>query len=176
MKLIPFALAVLLLVAASWLIAAPILPQRHVTDEVRSLADLSRVRLAVEEVPATLAAHDIHTNDIRGAWSRRLRVAGIEQTDDRSAPRLWVKMIGGSDPTRPGSVAYTLMVELSQAVRVERLDQKLVVPTYTDVYAGMGTPETVADAVAGTVRSAAKGFVGAVKDGTVARSKDGLDE
>ncbi len=106
MKLFPAVMVAFTVLMMSLAMAEPLLPVRRVPDEFRSLADLKSVRLNVAEVPPTLAIHDIETEDIRTLWVKHLRGAGIEVADDSLAPTLKVRLLGGSDPATPDSVAY----------------------------------------------------------------------
>ncbi|MAE65493.1 MAG: hypothetical protein CMJ18_14580 [Phycisphaeraceae bacterium] len=123
-------------------VAAPIVP-RHagLTDEDFSLARLERVQLRIDPFPGSLVDTGLDTEPVRTLWTRRLRAAGIRVVSDTDVPAVHLKVVGGLDDAVPEGVALSVTVELMQKVHVDRLDESLIVPTYTFVLAALETME-----------------------------------
>ncbi len=116
----------------------PYRPLSQLDDQVRSLAGVSRLRVRVVPVPGGIADLGVNRDDVQASMKQRLQEAGFEimadeQEDQLSAqlPRLTLRILGGTDPEVPGSICFAVALEFEQEATIDRLDEKMVLPTYT---------------------------------------------
>lgn len=142
----PAGAALVLILAGLSVWAAPLLPQRlHLTDEIRSLARLERVELNIAHISPTLREVGVDAIAVRESWKQRLEDAGvaIEESDD--LPKLQLVGTALLDKGTPDSIGYCFIISLEQGVEVDRLNQKLSLPTWTGVYTGMKHSDEIAE-------------------------------
>ena len=130
------ALAGLAAVSAAWVcLAAPVGAGRQVlTGEVRSLAKLEKVRVAVAHTAEVLRRLKYSTDEARKDVIEMLAAADIAGVDDDDAPLLRIQILIEDHPQYPDVFSYTFHVSLEQQARIERLNETHVVPTYAFVH------------------------------------------
>jgi hypothetical protein len=129
-------LAGLVAVTAAWVcMAAPIVVgQRTISGEVRSLANLKQVRVAVSHTADVLNKLKYSTDEARKDVIEILATADIAGVDDDDAPLLNIEILIEDHPKYPDVFSYTFHVSLEQKARIERLNEIHVVPTYAFVH------------------------------------------
>lgn len=134
--------------------AAPILPgAAPVRDEVLSLAHLTRLRVSVVPLSDVLR----HLDYSRAAAERRIEHAlaeadiSVAGAADAAAPMLRVEILTEGHRDHADLVACTIHVSVEQAVRIERLDRSLVVPTYAFVHGDLAERDELLEMVDDTL-------------------------
>ncbi|MAE66926.1 MAG: hypothetical protein CMJ18_21925 [Phycisphaeraceae bacterium] len=123
-------------------VAAPFSPgSSTLPDEQRSLAGIRQVHLRISEIPLDLETIGLTAERIRTQCKKKLADAGIELLDESQAPFLSLTIMGGIEPDAPEAIGFVLLMELEQAVYIERLRQTLEVPTYTKMFMVIETVE-----------------------------------
>ena len=107
------------------------------SDEHLSLSGLKEVRLNIREMPKELEQAGLNAAEILERWTTMLQEAGLHVVDDPEAPMLSLLTLGGLDPIRDDILIFVFLLELNQRVRIERLKEFLVVPTYTKLFIGV---------------------------------------
>lgn len=144
---------VLALVARS----APFLPNKaRLDDEVRSLADVSSVRLAVQQHCKELVDEGFDASAAEALVEKQLDHAAINVVEEDTAPMLKIEIYGSTEPNVPSALAFLVSLKLVQPVTIDRLDEKMLVPTFTMVRGGMEASDRV--------RSTAEAELAAVVD------------
>ncbi len=131
-------LMVLTIAVVAW--SAPIkeTPQRAIPPQVYSLADLDRISVGFAlPLPDELRSAGMTEQKILAACAKELSDAGFEIVADADAPRLQMIAILATDDLSPNQRGYALLATIDQPVRVQRLEQTLVLPTYVDLVVGL---------------------------------------
>ena len=111
--------------------AAPVTPRRAVlSHETQSLADLSRLRLDIRELPDEFAQTELTRESIDETVRQILTDAAFEVVDDPAEPELVVDIDSLTDEDLPEAMVLWMTISLKQAVTVHRLDRELELPTY----------------------------------------------
>lgn len=113
--------------------AAPMLSRRQTSssDVIRSLANIDRLRIAVDVVPEFVGA-GITIEEVERHLQRELEKSGIEIVGEGGAnvPTLLVRAYVVTDDQVPDGITFAYYLRLYQDVHVERLQKRLVVPTF----------------------------------------------
>lgn len=152
-------------------VASPILPgiePNHGLDDVISLAGLEQVRLDIKPIPRQLAAQQITVNLLRKRAVAALGNRELEVVEDSDAPTLEFTILEVSDPAVPGALAFSTRLSLFQNAQVDRLDRKLVVPTYTTSNISIDLNQKVKETFALSIEQVLERFSDAVRVGTLA--------
>ena len=111
--------------------AAPVSPRRPIlSHETQSLADLSRLRLDVRELPDEFADAKLTRESIAETMRQILTDAAFEIVDDPDAPALVLDIAGLTDEGLPDAMVLWMTYSLKQSVTVHRIERDLVLPTY----------------------------------------------
>jgi len=132
--------ACVLLPSALSVLAAPYLPGKpKLRHEVRSLADLTRVRLETHQHARDLTDLGLTGNAIAEQAEKRLAkgIARVAVVEDPDAPLLKIEVYGGIESNLPDALAFMISLKLIQTAHVARTDETLDIPTYTLTRAGM---------------------------------------
>jgi hypothetical protein len=126
-------------VASAWIChAGPFLRQQPgMSGELLSLAGLHQVQLHVEPLQPLLTSQGMTTISLNRMVRGRLREANIEVVDTANAPVVKITAWPGAEPALPKALAFNLRISLYQHATVERVKQRLFVPTYTDFNLGL---------------------------------------
>ena len=140
-------LAGLVVASIAWVCAAaPIMPRTaKITGEVRSLANLDKVRVKVMHSANLLRRLKYSPDRARKQAVETLAKAGIEDVDDDDAPQLNIIILIESHPKCPDVYGYTFHVTLEQKARIERLQEIHVVPTYAFVHGDLAHQDELLD-------------------------------
>lgn len=156
--------------------AAPILPDGpHLTDEMMSLAGLSRFRVRIRPItPEVAQMTRLSDQVIAEQWKTKLRRAGFEVADgtDTGDPLIELQMQGGSDTGVPDGFSFSATIELLQKVRIERLDRELMVPTYSYAMSGLETSQNLRDSARRVTERLLATFVRQCKTATAAWERE----
>ena len=129
---------------------APIVgTDRRVTDDVRSLARLDRVAIAVDARDAApqLAKLGLSETQVTDKLIEVLKAADIVVDNRIEDTTVMVRIREAVDVDTPDSIAFNVTASLWQRVHVERLDQTLDVPTYHYTVVGLFPRTTAAQMV-----------------------------
>ncbi|MAE67062.1 MAG: hypothetical protein CMJ18_22605 [Phycisphaeraceae bacterium] len=130
---------------ATW--AGPVFPARTVrSNQVRSLADLSMIRIAVRPLPEVLRRAGLSVDAIRSQWSEALQQAGFDVSDEALA-LLELRLVTMQDPNDPDNFAINPVLMLYQNARVRRRPGELVIPTYVNIRIGIERRDGIANPV-----------------------------
>lgn len=166
-------LLLLLGAAAIGVRGAPILPGgRRLSDEKRTLAGIRRLHLHVRELPREFSKLGLTQASLALRWRNRLEAADFEIVEDPAAPTLELTIIGGTDSKVPNGIAFAIAVRLLQRVHVERLDEQVVVPTYTDLMAGLESMDEVVASSEQVVDKVLLQFIRATEDANLHRERE----
>ena len=121
---------------------APYLPLSRLEDQVLSLAGVSQLRVRVARMPVDIAELGVDRDDVLKSMTQKLRKSGFEivadeQDDQLSVPRLTLRILGGGDPEVPDGVCFAVALEFEQEATIDRLDEKMFLPTYTRKAVGL---------------------------------------
>jgi hypothetical protein len=128
-----------LVVGAAGLAGPLLFDETKLSDEIQSLAGLTKLAVEVEPMPGDLRELGLTAERIRNDWVGHLEKAGFEIVTGREHPRLYLKVRGGTEPEAGSGYAFVIEMKLYQPVRIERLDRTLNVPTYTTGALGLVT-------------------------------------
>src|SRR5690606_19564110 len=122
----------------------PILPRpQRLPDDVRTLAKIDRVQLQINEPAVHLREAGFTAAKIETDWTRRLQAAGFEVVaaadvaQPGDVPILVVETNSAGDTDVPDGVGFTCVLKVHQRVSLDRLEGKLIVPTFVIVGGGM---------------------------------------
>lgn len=111
-------------------LASPMGPvRRYLPDEIRSLANLKRVRIDVRPPQGALANSDLTIERFEEALTRHLDRVGIKIDDDPELPKLVLATVGVETEHHPEMLAWNLVIAVHQRVLLRRAGQELTVPT-----------------------------------------------
>lgn len=131
-------LIVLTIAVVAWSAPVKELPRRNIPPQIHSLASLDRISIAFAiPLPDELRRAGLSEQEILAACAKELSDAGFEIVADRDAPQLRFVVIFATDDQDPQQRGYALLATLDQAVRVQRLDRTLMLPTYVDLVVGL---------------------------------------
>ena len=118
-----------------WMAAEPIIERNpKLPDEALSLRGLKKVRVAVDAVPEEVNFSEAQIMEIlRDA----LDDAGIKVSDDPKLPKFVVSVAVQKDPEDPEIIAFAIVPSVYQSVTVDRLDQRLTIPTFSGMTLGV---------------------------------------
>ena len=153
-------LAVVSLALAAW--AAPMVPTTlRLPDQLRSLADLKQVEIVFRRpLPPQYAKAGLTERSIRDQWTRLLEGAGLEVTGGKNVPRLGFVAMVLTDDRVPDARAYVMFCTVDQPAHLERLDQTLIVPTYTDLIVGIEHENVLSTVLQEKVKKVVENLVG----------------
>ena len=134
---------VLTVAFVSW--SAPIMWVPKITGEVMSLAKLDRVNLVMIMGSDALG---LDSKKIHKQWSKRLVAQGIKVVakGDTSAVTLSVALVVFEDATVPNARGCIAFVTVDQPVTIDRINQEVVIPTYTAYAARLKTSDKLTQA------------------------------
>jgi hypothetical protein len=128
--------------------AAPfLLESREIHDQIRSLANVKRIELTIEPMPADIEAAGVSAKSMRRSLSRRLKDAGFVVTQGEDGPVLRFRIATATHDTVPQGIAINLYMALHQRVRIHEIDEDLMVPTWMQNLVGLETMQNVGEAV-----------------------------
>jgi len=148
-RLIAFGVAVVLVALTSWLCtAAPIVPERRrVTNEIRSLAGIAEVEVEVDSASSVLAEMKYPVDRMKKRTADLLAEHGIMAVTDSAAPILNLVLLTETSQDHPEMVSFTYHLSLEQDVVLERLNEKILVPTYALVHGSLTTREKLTQTI-----------------------------
>ena len=112
---------------------APMVPgHKGLPDAVISLAHLKEVRLEITPVSQVLVELDVTDDLIRSKLEEILQEMGIAIVEDKDTPILEIMTIGVAEPAIADGLAFNMRLLLHQHIYIERLEQHLTVPTFSD--------------------------------------------
>jgi len=150
----------------------PILPSaKKPPDTVLSLAKVRRVEVVVSHLAPQLRAAGLDEEDVKARWTKRLVEEHFEVADGKGYSKLILRSVTTVDPDVPNAVGYVLVSSFEQAVRVERVDQTLFVPTYGETLVGLETNAHLGHAALLNVNRAVDLFIAAVKKADAAKTE-----
>ncbi len=143
LRLVVMVGVVLAVAFISW--SAPIMSAPKITGEVMSLAKINRVNLVMIMGLDTLG---LDSKEIHKQWSKRLAAQGIKVVakGDTSAVTLNVVLVVLEDATVPNARGCIVFVIVEQPVTIDRINQKVVIPTYTAYAARLKTSDKLTKA------------------------------
>ncbi len=150
--------------------AAPVLPKkRALPTEVMSLAGLREVRPTVDHVAPDLRdKYDRIMKILRGGLTN----AGFELSDDPDAPRVGVQIFTATDPKQPETLSLVVVTTAHQIVRLERLDMRMSVPTFSITSVQMTTPGRVDDVLESKLRGSTEFLMTLAREATARRAAE----
>ena len=161
----------LLLVVALCAVAAPMMPRkRELPHDVRSLADLKQINLVVPDMPAQLTQAGINQSHIEEVWRSRLTRAGIELATGPDVPQLKLRVEFVEDPDVPDAAGMIGFITLVQAVTITRLDEPLVLPSYTEYAVGIDAKKNIRKGFGPAIDGMVDGFIRKVRAATEDRA------
>jgi hypothetical protein len=148
--------------------SAPIISAPRITDEVMSLAKLDRIKLVVAPGLDTVG---LDPKEIRDQWSKRLEKQGIQVVGKRddSAVTLNVVLILLEDATVPDAKGVVTFAIVEQPATVDRIEKKLVIPTYTTYTARLKASDKITRAAREALDELLNNFLRRVKLTTTLR-------
>ena len=146
-------------------LAGPMLfDETKLTDEVQSLAGLTKLAVEIEPLPGDLREHGLTAERVRDDWVERLKAAGFEIVTGREHPRLFLKVRSGTEPE--SGYAFVIDMKLYQPVRIERLDRTLNVPTYSTGALGLVTSDLLGKQIQAALDRKIRRFIELVRQAT----------
>lgn len=155
--------------------AAPVLPLApKLPDQMRSLAAVQRLRIAVDPLPPPLQKIGITGESIRQRWRDHLAEAGYKVADPNDdAPKLNLRIMYLTDPDVAGAIAYACVLTLEQSARIGLAEEPLNVPTFLTVVMGLEAEERVKSSVYRSARDALRQFMDVQKRAAAAARQRG---
>ncbi len=135
-RLVPWLCVPAAVALTAWVCtAAPILPAKpRVTEEIKSLAGIKRLRVVVESKSLLLQNMKYSPANIQEQVSDLMIEAGFEVVDDPKATTLRIVLLTNTKPTFPDVVSVTHHLSLEQDIVVARLGSPMFAPTYALVH------------------------------------------
>ena len=145
---------------AAW--AGPVLlqPAPKLPDQIRSLAQVQRVRIGIDSIPGAVTKLGITAESIREQWGQTLTDEGYEVVEpDVDAPKVNLRIMYLSDPIVPDAGAYTCVLTVEQAARIGSADEPLHVPTFLTALMGLETEKNLKNSLEKAIRDALRQFI-----------------
>jgi hypothetical protein len=118
--------------------AAPLFPQKPKTsDHKLSLADLDRVRIVLEPIPAVLRQLGVKGDEVEARCRRILRASGIEPDSREQEQVLNLKFYAMEDDSVQHAMGYIVSLRFNQPADLQRIGRTLNVPTYARIGGGL---------------------------------------
>ena len=150
----------------------PILPSEKKTEDVvLCLAKVRQVEIVVAHLAPQLRAAGLSEEDIKARWTKRLTEEHFEVADGKGYSKLLLRNVTTLDQDVPNAVAYAFVSRFEQAVRVERLNQTLFLPTYSETLLRLETNAHLGHAAMVNVNRAIELFIAAVKKADAAKTE-----
>ena len=154
--------------------AGPVLmnPAPKLPDQVRSLAQVERVRIGIDSIPGAVDKMGITADLIREQWRESLTDAGYEVVEsDVDAPKVNLRIMYLSDPIVPDAGAYTCVLTVEQAAKIGSADEPLHVPTFLTALMGLEAEKNLKNSLEKAIRDALRQFIEIQKRAAAAASK-----
>ena len=164
-RTISTALVVLIIASIGFSAAgAPIIPtEKKPEDSVLSLGKVKQVEVVVDHLAPELRTAGVNEEEIKTRWTKRLEEEHFEVADGKGYPKLVLKSVTTIDQDVPNAVAYVLVMRFEQPVRIDRLDETLFVPTYSETLLGQETVTHLGHAAILNATRAVDLFIDSVK-------------
>ena len=133
-----------------------------------SLAGLDRLRLEVAAIPVELGDLEVTRDDLEAQCRGALRSAYVDLDGRGDDPVLTLKLYWMSAEAVPDAVGYVASLRLSQSVRVDRVAQRLSVPTFALVAGNIESRADLAASLEQAVKALLHNFVDARRLGSEA--------
>ena len=147
-----------LLAAVVW--AGPVLfEKKKLSDDIRSLALLEKLQLVIDPFPGEMVDVGVKHEPLRKLWRDRLEEAGYTITEEKDAPRLRLQISFTQDDRVKEGLGFKAVFMVEQAVSIEGIEGKLIVPTYVSSALGLETKETIREATEGVLRNLLESFI-----------------
>ena len=141
--------------------AGPLLLNKpELPDQIRSLAQVERVRIGIDSIPGPVAKMGITDESIRDKWRTALTDAGYEVVEpDADGPKVNLRIMYLSDPIVPDAGAYTCVLTVEQAAKIGSADEPLHVPTFLTALMGLETEKNLKNSLEKAIRDALRQFI-----------------
>ena len=157
-------------------VAGPVLPRLpELTDQVKSMADLKRIRIDITPIPELVERSGTTAEQVEKTVRDRLAGAGLEVEDDAKLPRVNLTVMVAQEPDQPKAVGLAVVIMVYQNATVHRIDRKLDVPTNTVIRHVLTSRSKLADAVARETRTAVELLIDTVRSATIAKTPPATD-
>ena len=148
-------------------LAGPLLfDEKKLSDEIQSLAGLTKLAVEVEPLPGELREHGLTAERVRDDWVEHLEKEGFEIVKGPEHPRLSLNVRGGAEPEAGSGYAFVIEIKLYQPVRIERLDRTLNVPTYSTGALGLVTSDLLGKQIQAALDRKIRRFIELVRQAT----------
>ncbi len=139
------------------LVAGPILFDADVPDELRCLARLERVSIAL--APDSRLPKHVNGDDLLALVASALEDHGLQVHDGRDTPRILLHHVLVRDPDVEGTVALTISLALHQRVHLHRLELDMTLPVATVATSAIGREADLAALYARQAKAAVEDFL-----------------
>ena len=149
-----------LLALAAW--AAPIKdPGKKTSPEIRSLAGIKRIGVAVAPPPPMMRQADLKRPELRQAVVTMLTEAGFEVVAKREKflPILRFELLTASDPKFEKAAGFFLVMALRQPVDLRRFELRMYTNTYQGFVVGLEGRKDLNEKVTTGVETLVKQFI-----------------
>lgn len=172
MRSVALMVVVVVVAAAGWVCtAAPIVPGRNrVTNEIRSLAGVERLEVEVKTVSSVLLEMKYPLDRVEERITAILAEHEIETVEDIAAPVLSLVLLTETSSDHADMVSFTYHLSLEQEVVIERLDEKIFVPTYALVHGSLTTREHLVATMENLLPIVIRHFAGRLRTANVAHA------
>lgn len=118
--------------------AAPfVVPRSPISDEVRSLERVEKVKLILSPFPESLIKAGITPAKVRSQWEKKLQQSGLILGGDEDVMNLSLVLIVTEHPSIADGIGFCNFLMLEQPVRIKRLKEDLFIPTWTGISSGI---------------------------------------
>ena len=162
-RLVPWLCVPAAVALTAWVCtAAPILPAKpRVTEEIKSLAGIKRLRVVVESKSLLLQNMKYSPANIQEQVSDLMIEAGFEVVDKREKllPILRFEFMSASDPKFEKAAGFCVVMALRQPVDLRRFELSMYASTYQSFYVGLESRGDLNEKITTGVESRVKQFI-----------------